>query len=204
MKVKWIFFDVGSTLLDETEAYDHRAREMIKGTEISFEKFDAKRRSLASQGYDGNSEAIKYFGLEKTPWPSEYELPYPDVHSTLSALRQKGYKLGIIANQNYGLKNRLASWELEEYFNVIISSAETGVSKPERKIFEIALDAAECPASETAMVGDRLDNDIRPAKAVGMKTVWIKNGLASLQSPSLGEAVADLVITSLPELIKIF
>jgi putative hydrolase of the HAD superfamily len=204
MKVKWIFFDVGSTLLDETEAYDRRAREMIKGTEISFEEFDAKRRSLASQGYDGNSEAIKYFGLEKTPWPSEYELPYPDVHSKLSALRQKGYRLGIVANQNPGLRERLASHELEAYFDIIISSADVGVAKPDRKIFEIALDAAECRAGEAAMVGDRLDNDISPARAVGMKTVWIKNGLASLQNSSLGDSIADLVITSLPELIEIF
>lgn len=32
--IKWIFFDVGSTLVDETEAYDHRVREMITGTSI--------------------------------------------------------------------------------------------------------------------------------------------------------------------------
>ena len=32
--LKWIFFDVGSTLVDETEAYDHRVREMIAGTNI--------------------------------------------------------------------------------------------------------------------------------------------------------------------------
>ena len=34
--VKWIFFDIGSTLVDETEAYDHRVRDMIVGTDISF------------------------------------------------------------------------------------------------------------------------------------------------------------------------
>ena len=33
---KWIFFDIGSTLLDETEAYDHRIRDMISGTNITF------------------------------------------------------------------------------------------------------------------------------------------------------------------------
>lgn len=35
--VKWIFFDVGSTLVDETEAYNHRIRDMIKGTGITFD-----------------------------------------------------------------------------------------------------------------------------------------------------------------------
>ena len=38
--VKWIFFDVGSTLVDETEAYDHRVREMIAGTSITFKSND--------------------------------------------------------------------------------------------------------------------------------------------------------------------
>ena len=36
-KVKWIFFDVGTTLVDETEAYAHRIRDAIEGTDISFE-----------------------------------------------------------------------------------------------------------------------------------------------------------------------
>ena len=92
--VKWIFFDVGSTLVDETEAYDHRVREMIAGTNISFEEFDDARIVLAQQGLDGNSAAIKHFGLTKTPWHSDDEVPYPDTHSTLAVLRQKGYKLG--------------------------------------------------------------------------------------------------------------
>ncbi len=99
MTLRWIFFDVGSTLVDETEAYDHRVRDMIADTNISFEEFDDVRIALAKQGLDGNSAAIKHFGLSKTPWHSEDEAPYPDAHSTLSALRDKGYRLGIIANQ---------------------------------------------------------------------------------------------------------
>ena len=55
--VKWIFFDVGSTLVDETEAYDHRVREMIAGTSITFKEFDDVRIALARQGLDGNSAA---------------------------------------------------------------------------------------------------------------------------------------------------
>ena len=53
------------------------------------------------------------------------------------------------------------------------------------------------------MVGDRLDNDIIPAKALGMKTVWLKNGLAKYQSSELGEGFADYQISSLTELLQI-
>ena len=93
--IKWIFFDVGSTLVDETDAYDHRVRDMVAGTGITFEEFDTMRIALARQGLDGHSAAIEYFGLEKTPWHSEDEIPFSDAKSTLETLCRKGYRLGI-------------------------------------------------------------------------------------------------------------
>ena len=201
--VKWIFFDVGSTLVDETEAYDHRVREMIVGTNITFKEFDDARVALARQGLDGNSAAIKHFGLTKTPWHSEDEVPYSDAHTTLAALIDKGYKLGIIANQKLGTTERLEAWCLRQYFDVIAASAEIGYAKPDKEIFEKAFELARCTAEESVMVGDRLDNDIIPAKAIGMKTVWVKNGLAQYQGAELGEGVADYQIDSLSELLRI-
>ena len=118
-------------------------------------------------------------------------------------LVDKGYKLGIIANQNFGVSERLESWELSQYFDVIASSAEIGYAKPDKEIFEKAFELAECTAEESVMVGDRLDNDIIPAKALGMKTVWVKNGLAKFQSSELGERFADSQIDSLSELLLI-
>ena len=201
--IKWIFFDVGSTLVDETEAYDHRVRDMIAGTGIAFEEFDTMRIALASQGFDGNSAAIEYFGLKKTPWHSEDEMPFSDAQSTLETLCRKGYKLGIIANQNPGLEKRLENWGLRQYFEVIAASAEIGYAKPNREIFARALKLAGCTAQESVMVGDRLDNDIIPAKSVGMKTVWIKSGLAKYQNADFGKGVADHQISSLSELLLI-
>ena len=203
MNIKWIFFDVGSTLVDETEAYNHRAREMISGTGITFKEFDDIRIALAKLGLDGNSAAIKYFGLTKTPWHSEDELPYSDIQSTLAALIDKGYKLGIIANQKLGTKERLDSWGLRQYFDVIATSAEIGYAKPDKEIFEKAFELAKCTATESMMVGDRLDNDIIPAKSLGMKTVWIKNCLAQHQNIELCEGVADYQIHSLSEILQI-
>lgn len=203
MTFKWIFFDVGSTLVDETEAYNHRARDMIAGTNITFKEFDDARSALALQGLDGNSAAIQLFGLTKTPWHSEDEIPYSDAHSTLATLRQKGYKLGIIANQKLGTAERLKAWGLRQYFDVIAASAEIGYAKPDKKIFEKAFELAGCTAEESVMIGDRLDHDIIPANALGMKTVWIKSGLAKYQSIELGNGVADYQIYKLSELLCI-
>ena len=201
--IKWIFFDVGSTLIDESEAYDHRVREMIADTSITFKEFADVRIALARQGLDGNSAAIKHFGLTKTKWHSEDEVPYSDAHGTLVALIDKGYKLGIIANQKIGTVERMESWGLRQYFDVIAASAEIGYAKPDKEIFEKAFELAKCTAGESVMVGDRLDNDIIPAKALGMKTVWVKNGLAQYQDVVLGEGVADFVIYTLSDLLYV-
>ena len=202
--IQWIFFDVGSTLVDETEAYDHRARDVIAGTNITFKQFDDMRIALARQGLDGNSAAIKHFGLTKTPWHSEDETPYADAKDTLMSLSQRGYKLGIIANQKLGTSGRLESWGLREYFDIIVASAEIGYAKPDPRIFEKALELAGCTAQECVMVGDRLDNDMHPAKAVGMTTVWIKNGLAKYQNAQLGMGAVDHSIERLSDLVLIF
>lgn len=204
LNVSWIFFDVGSTLVDETEAYDHRAREMLEKTDISFSVFDSKRMELAKQGFDGNSEAIRYFGLQKTPWRAEDEKPFTDVPETLEFLRRQGYHLGIIANQNAGTAERLDAWGLLKYFEVIAASAELGIAKPDKRLFEKALEMAGCQPFHSVMVGDRLDNDIRPAKDLGMKTVWIRKGLSAYQHVDLGKNVADWIIDNLSDLKEIF
>ena len=204
LDAKWIFFDVGSTLVDETEAYNHRVREMIMNTDIAFSVFDNKRIELAKQGFDGNSEAIKYFGLKKTPWHSEDEIPFEDALDTLESLKEQGYKLGIIANQSAGTAQRLENWGLLKYFDVIAASAELGVSKPNKLIFEKAIELAGCQPQNSAMVGDRLDNDIIPAKALGMKTVWIRKGLSIYQNIDFGKNIADWVIDTLSDLKEIF
>lgn len=198
--VKWIFFDVGSTLVDETSAYDHRAREMLRGTNISFEAFDAQRIAFAKQGLNGDSEAIKHFRLSKTPWPSELEVPFSDTEAVLKTLAERGFHLGIIANQNFGAAKRLENWGLKQYFSVIAASAELGTAKPEPEIFLRAMQMAGCRPEEAAMVGDRPDNDILPARKLGMKTVWIRTGLARYQE----NTGADYVIDTLCELLDLF
>ncbi len=202
LKFSWIFFDVGSTLVDEAAAYDHRAREMLSSTDIFFADFDKKRIELAMEGLDGNSAAIEFFGLTKTPWHSEDEVLFCDARATLDVLKSRGYKLGIIANQNAGLEDRLRAFQILEYFDIVASSAEIGAAKPDKLIFEKALDMAGCAPCEALMVGDRLDNDIFPAKALGMGTTWIKSGLAAHQDDGFALGKADFIIQKLSDLTE--
>lgn len=203
-KVKWIFFDVGTTLVDESEAYNHRIRDMIEGTSISFEQFDEKRIFFAKQNLKGDLEAIKYFGLTKTPWHKEDEIPYSHSEEILKYLNERGYKIGIIANQSLGTAERLEKWGLLRYIDVVAASAELGVAKPDRTIFDRALEMAECTAQEAVMIGDRIDNDIVPAKKLGMTAIWIRQGWAIYQDPRLGECQPDFIVNNLSELKEIF
>ena len=201
---RWLFFDVGTTLADETEAYNHRIRDAIEGTDITFEQFQKKRIFFTKQNLKGDLEAIKYFGLEKTPWHKEDEVPYPDAEDVLKYLSSQGYKIGVIANQSPGTATRLEKWGLLKYIDVVAASAELGVAKPDRAIFDKALEMAGCTAQEAVMIGDRLDNDISPAKKLGMKAIWIRQGFAIYQNPEIAEYQPDYIVDRLLELKEIF
>lgn len=204
MTPEWLFFDVGSTLVDESAAYDHRLKDMLAGTGLRFEEVDQMRTQFAAQGLDGNAEVIRFFNLKKTPWPSRDEVPLADAEDTLRYLKERGYKLGILANQAPGTADRLENWGLLQYFDFVAASAELGVKKPDPAIFKKALAMAGCKAVDAVMIGDRLDNDIIPAKVLGMQTVWIRNGLAACQCVDLENNVADHIIERLSALTRIF
>ena len=201
--VRWLFFDVGSTLVDETAAYDHRIREMIAGTEVTYEQFQRKREEFARQNMRGDLEAAAFFGLTKTPWHHEEERPYPEAAGVLAALHERGYRIGVIANQSAGTADRLTAWGLMAHIDLVVASAEEGVAKPDPAIFRIALERAGCAPGEAAMIGDRLDNDIAPAKAVGMRTVWLPQGPAAWQSVRRAAECPDKRVESLTELLEV-
>ena len=114
------------------------------------------------------------------------------------------YKIGIIANQNPGSKERLNKLGLLKYIDLVIASAEEGVAKPDLRIFQLALERANCKPEEAVMVGDRIDNDMIPAKKIGMKTVWIKQGFGGLSEQMTEAQQPDYSVDSLKELLPLF
>ena len=87
-----------------------------------------------------------------------------------------------------------------KYIDLVIASAEEGVSKPDRRIFDIALSRAGCKPENAVMIGDRLDNDIAPAKRLGMKTVRVKQGYAKYWTVNSKDEQADYEADDLSEI----
>ena len=171
--IKCLFFDVGSTFVDETECVKKRCEVIIESNNIDRQEFYDRVDECAKTDSYAVRAAALYYGAEIPRWYGELEKLYPDTKMILEILSKK-YKLGVIANQSLGTKERLDNWNIGKYFDVVVASAEAGCEKPELKIFNLALEQAGCKPNEAIMIGDRLDNDIVPANEIGMYTIWIK------------------------------
>lgn len=142
-------------------------------------------------------------GLNKTPWHFEDEKPYEETEHVLKTLSEKGYSIGVIANQALGTEKRLESCELMKYIKLVVASAEEGVAKPDSEIFLRALKRADCPPENAVMIGDRIDNDIEPAKKLGMKTIWVKQGFGIYQSVMNDFQHADYSVDRLKDILEL-
>ncbi|MBQ8133082.1 MAG: HAD family hydrolase [Clostridia bacterium] len=202
-EIKWIFFDIGSTLVDESIAYRKRIEATIANTDISYDEFYRKMVEISKYNQNGYHKALEAYGLTMVSWNSEDEFVYPQSEPCLRELSKK-YKIGIIANQNFGSEERLRKIGLLKYIDLVVASAEEGIAKPDLRIFQIALERAECTPNEAAMVGDRLDNDIIPAKEIGMKTVWVRQGFGVFFSLHSEKEKPDHSVNELNEILKIF
>ena len=85
----------------------------------------------------------------------------------------------------------------------MIASAEEGIAKPDEKIFKIALERAACKSGNAIMIGDRIDNDIIPAKNLGFHTIWIKQGFGQYWNITKEDETPDCIVQNLTELCDI-
>jgi putative hydrolase of the HAD superfamily len=146
---------------------------------------------LKPYGFEGNTTAGLY--------PSERDTVYPQATPLLERLSRR-YRLAVIANQSLGAEERLEHYGILRYFDFVINSAVVGLHKPDPRIFLLALEKAGCAPREAVMIGDRPDNDIYPAKLLGMHTIRVRQGYAACQLPRSEEYEADVTVENLDEL----
>jgi putative hydrolase of the HAD superfamily len=95
-----------------------------------------------------------------------------------------GYKLGLISNFTYApvIYAGLRKVGISGFFDVILVSDAVGWRKPHKKIFEESLKKLGVKAEETVHVGDSPEEDIKGAKQLGMKTVFVASQFFPLKA----------------------
>ncbi len=216
--LRWVFFDLGGTLLDDLPFHDYIYGTMLsmfaeRGHKVTMDEFVNMRNLLVKKRVRVLGSLIEHFtGKESLVKPlmeelmsriegkgSELQTPFPESQGILEKTNER-YKTGVIANQEIGIHDLLNKVGWNRIFDVIIISDEVQLWKPDARIFKMALDKAGCKPSEAAMVGDRIDNDVTPAKRLGMKTVRFKWGIFGPQETESEDEKADAEISSLSDL----
>ncbi|HYD49020.1 MAG TPA: HAD family hydrolase [Terriglobales bacterium] len=82
-------------------------------------------------------------------------------------------RLGVISNFYGNAERILDDAGITPLLDVVIDSSCVGCSKPEPRIFELALDALRLAPAEVLYVGDSFDKDILPAHRLGLRTAWL-------------------------------
>jgi putative hydrolase of the HAD superfamily len=211
--LEFVFFDIGGVMYDDrvyAMAWRRALREAGAGgfTDEEFEQeYEAAR--IAQEGSFRRRLSSRFVGpdadldqLEKVAaryWDYPPSALEPDVLPCLERLSGR-FRLGVIANQPSAVRGALERDGLTRYFEVWGVSEDLGLQKPDPALFTMALRTAAVEGSRAAMVGDRLDYDVRPARQAGMRTVWLLRGEAPDDPSEEQVAEADAVVRNLEEL----
>ncbi len=113
----------------------------------------------------------------------------PTAGETVRALRERGYPLALVADGRPGTyDNVLRQHKIHHHFQAFAVSELVGVEKPDRRMFDHALEKLGIPEGDydrVVMVGNRLDRDVRGANQLGIVSVWLN------WSPRYGKQPAD-------------
>jgi HAD superfamily hydrolase (TIGR01662 family) len=198
-RISTVIFDLGETLVEETRQWQIAA----EAAGVPYFTLAAMIGSVIERGLD-HPDLWGELGVERVSavehgYTVTPDLFYPDALPALRALRDAGYRVGIVANQPAGVVEQLEALDLS--LDIVASSASLGVAKPDPRFFAQIVAACGVPAGEIAYVGDRLDNDVLPARAAGMAAVFIRRGpWGYIQARTIGAGRAEHRIESLDEL----
>jgi putative hydrolase of the HAD superfamily len=128
--------------------------------------FLATDSTACFEDFDGFFDALYAEFSRPETW-----CPRRGCHAMLAELRRRGIALGVVSNFDRRLHALFASLELASLVDAIILPSDAGAEKPAPEIFEFALSRLGAVASATVFVGDSDADDIRGARALGMRTI---------------------------------
>ncbi len=212
---------MGGTFIDESAAWEDRIRRtaavndipiIVDGT-LTYGSNDAVRKAerfreemerAAAENLPEYPTAMQKFGIQyRERWDHTQERLYKGTEELLQRLHER-YRLGIIANQPDSARQRLEKFGVLKYFDHLTISGEIGFSKPSPTIFRETLRMTGTSAEKCFMVGDKLTNDIAPAKKLGFHTVWVKQEYGGMNRITDDSLKPDLTVDSFFSLPEVF
>jgi HAD superfamily hydrolase (TIGR01549 family) len=176
---RWFVLDIGEVLIDETRVWSVWAD--VLGLP-AFTLMGAIGGAVASGGDHRDAFAL----LGAADWPARqaaFEARYggfragdlyADALPSIAAVRAAGYGVAIMGNQPASRSDELRALGVDA--DLIAMSGELGVEKPDPAFFAAVVSATGAPPGDIAYVGDRVDNDVLPARAAGLRPVWLRRG----------------------------
>ena len=204
-KLKAIFFDFGDTLASTDPPFILRIAMSMReaGLDISDREFELKyveadyklylkhklRGGMTPEDYGRWFLPILY---ESLPIESDMEefrhrvrdamsrieftrVALPGALDLLDYLKGKGFKLGVISNNDGYTETKCEQVGIREHFDFILDSTRLDMIKPDPRIFQHALEKAELMAEEVIHVGDMYGSDVMGADDAGLDVIWVNS-----------------------------
>ncbi|MGM2769968.1 HAD family hydrolase [Bacillus sp. PGP15] len=194
MSYKAMLFDLDDTLLDRDKAVDNffllvlekcyeDVSDTVKNTMLQkFKEYDKREYGISDKTIVLDSLFDEFAPKYRLPhnyiqdfWNENFPKCFSIDQNTIHFLNQikKQFKVGVITNgSTQRQKAKIFNTNLNKYFETIIISEEVGFSKPDKRIFELALNKLNVQPENTLFVGDDLEKDIAGPQNVNIKGVW--------------------------------
>lgn len=180
--IETIVFDVGETLIrddrywaswaDWLDIPRHTISALV-GAVVVQGRDNADALHLVRPGIDVDTEYAAREAAGQGERLDESDL-YPDVRPALTGLRELGVRVIVAGNQTAKAGQMLRALNLPA--DLVVTSAEWGVAKPDPAFYTRVLEASGAMPSETLYVGDHPANDVLPARAAGLRTAHLRRG----------------------------
>ena len=159
---------------------------------------DHLRGLLGDLDVDGDVDGLLAL---RRDWTKRSLVPRPDALDTLSELRRRGHRLGLISVCSQDVPEVWDETPLAGMLDQTVFSCDVGVSKPDPRIYEIACERLDVEPSECLFVGDGANDELPGAERVGMTAVQLRAPGEAL-TPE-GEAWSGSAIESLTEVLEL-
>lgn len=216
--IKAVVLDVGETVIDETRIWSRWADRLgvprfvlmgVLGGMAALDQSFSEGFELVRPGFDVEAEIAAWERDEPDSLRNHFDADdlYPDVREALGGLREAGYQVILAGNQPVRAYDALVAMELP--VDSVHTSDGWGVSKPAPAFFAKVAAVAGREPGEILYVGDRLDNDVRPAAAAGMRTALLRRGpwgylhAARPEAREAADVIADDLHALLPALRRL-